>query len=89
MVRPPAAKTRIAAPPPKPAAAFNRAAKPGLKPAFRQAAKPPAPVKTPPKVSPAIQAKQNFAKAAARPGAAPMNAKVQQIQKAQTRTKTK
>src|ERR1022692_803115 len=53
MVGPPAAKirARIAPPPPKPTAAFNRAAQPGLKPAFRQAAKPPTPVKTPAKVS--------------------------------------
>src|SRR5579872_4009730 len=47
MVRPPAAKIAARSAPPltKPAPAFNRAAQPGLKPAFRQAAKPPVPAK--------------------------------------------
>jgi hypothetical protein len=94
----PAAKAapRIAAPP-KPAAAFKRAAQPGLKPAFQRAGAAPARVKAPPKAapafnkgaaqSPAIQAKRNFAKAAANPGAGQMKAKMQQVQKIKRQTK--
>jgi hypothetical protein len=67
-----------------------------LKPAFNRAGAP-RPVKAPPKAapafnkgaaqSPAIQAKRNFAKAAANPGAGQMKAKVQQVQKIKTQTK--
>jgi hypothetical protein len=80
MVPRPAAKAaaRIAAPP-KAAVAFKRAAAPGLKPTFQRAAtaKPPQ--------APAIRAKQDFAKAAASPN----RPKAPQVQKTQTRTKTK
>jgi len=83
MVPKPAAKAaaRIAAPP-KPTAAFKRAAQPGLKPAFQRAATAKPAMAA---LAPAIRAKQDFAKAAA----SPARAKTQQVQKTQTRTKTK